>query len=275
MPNPLQRFSEPHLESDRSAESPSPNFHQAPSHLYHVLMALLLGGQTVVRILRRQVRSRRVMDHLIEAGPGAFLPVVMTNGFAGMIFALQTARELERFGTLTVLGGAFASGFCRELAPILTAAVLAGQVGCAFAAEIGSMNITEQIDALRMLRTDPIAYLVVPRVVACCIMLPLLTVMGITLGVGCGLWAVQQFYAVVGSDFLQSIQAAIAPADVGMVMLKAALFGGMVALVSCAWGLTTTSSQGLGRATKAAVVTAWVCLFIIDFGLTVLGQWLN
>jgi phospholipid/cholesterol/gamma-HCH transport system permease protein len=150
---------------------------------YHILMALVLGGQVLMRVLQGRVRRHLVMEHMVAAGPGALMPVLMTNLFAGMIFAIQTAREMERFGVLTALGGAFALGFCRELAPILSAAILAGQVGSAFAAEIGSMKITEQIDALKVLRTDPIDYLVVPRVLACCIMLPMLTMMGLVLGV--------------------------------------------------------------------------------------------
>jgi phospholipid/cholesterol/gamma-HCH transport system permease protein len=135
----------------------------------------------------------------------------MTNLFAGMIFAIQTAREMERFGVLTALGGAFALGFCRELAPILSAAILAGQVGSAFAAEIGSMKITEQIDALKVLRTDPIDYLVVPRVLACCIMLPMLTMMGLVLGVLGGAFIANRLYELQPSVFLESVQACWSP----------------------------------------------------------------
>ena len=237
---------------------------------YHILMAIILGGQVLMRILRGRVQRHRVMEHMAAAGPGALTPVLMTNLFAGMIFAIQTAREMSRFGTLHALGGAFALGFCRELAPILTAAILAGQVGSAFAAEIGSMKITEQIDALKVLRTDPIEYLVVPRVVACCVMLPILTMMGLVLGVGGGLFAAHLLYDVQAPIFLSSVQGLLAPVDLFAVLLKAVIFGAMTALAGCTWGLTTTCSKGLGRSTTSAVVTTWVSLFMVDFFITLI-----
>lgn len=237
---------------------------------YHILMAFILGGQVLVRILRGRVQGQRVMDHMITAGPGALIPVLLTNLFAGMIFAVQTAREMQRFGVLSALGGAFALGFCRELAPILTAAILAGQVGSAFAAEIGSMKITEQIDALKVLRTDPIDYLVVPRVVACCVMLPVLTLVGLVLGVSGGLFVSAQLYDVRGTVFLESVQSLLEPIDLIAVLLKALIFGAMTALAGCTWGLNTTCSKGLGRATTSAVVTTWVSLFVVDFCITLL-----
>ncbi|MEM9119637.1 MAG: MlaE family lipid ABC transporter permease subunit [Cyanobacteria bacterium P01_D01_bin.6] len=243
---------------------------QARSCPYHIVMAIILGGQVLMRVLRGRVQRNRVMEHMVSAGPGSLTPVLMTNLFAGMIFSIQTAREMARFGTTYALGGAFALGFCRELAPILTAAILAGQVGSAFAAEIGSMKITEQIDALKVLRTDPIEYLVVPRVVACCVMLPVLTMMGLVLGVGGGLFAAHLFYNVQSSIFLDSVQSLLAPVDLIAVLLKAVIFGAMIALAGCTWGLTTTCSKGLGRSATSAVVTTWVGLFVVDFFITVL-----
>lgn len=243
---------------------------QARSCPYHIMMAIFLGGQVLVRILQGKVRRNHVMDHMVMAGPGSLIPVLMTNLFAGMIFSIQTAREMARFGAISALGGAFALGFCRELAPILSAAILAGQVGSAFAAEIGSMKITEQIDALKVLRTDPIDYLVVPRVVACCVMLPVLTMMGLVLGVGGGLFAANLFYNVQGAIFLESVQSLLEPMDLVAVLLKAVIFGAMIALAGCTWGLTTTCSKGLGRSATSAVVTTWVGLFVVDFFITVL-----
>lgn len=237
---------------------------------YHILMALVLGGQVLVRVLQGRVRRHLVMEHMVAAGPGALMPVLMTNLFAGMIFAIQTAREMERFGVLTALGGAFALGFCRELAPILSAAILAGQVGSAFAAEIGSMKITEQIDALKVLRTDPIDYLVVPRVLACCIMLPVLTMMGLVLGVLGGAFIAYRLYELQPSVFLESVQALLEPTDLIAVLMKSVIFGAMIALAGCCWGLTTTCSKTLGRSATSAVVTTWVSIFVVDFFITLL-----
>jgi phospholipid/cholesterol/gamma-HCH transport system permease protein len=246
------------------------NNHNVRSCTYHILMALVLGGQVLMRVLQGRVRRHLVMEHMVAAGPGALMPVLMTNLFAGMIFAIQTAREMERFGVLTALGGAFALGFCRELAPILSAAILAGQVGSAFAAEIGSMKITEQIDALKVLRTDPIDYLVVPRVLACCIMLPMLTMMGLVLGVLGGAFIANRLYELQPSVFLESVQALLEPTDLIAVLMKSVIFGAMIALAGCCWGLTTTCSKTLGRSATSAVVTTWVSIFVVDFFVTLI-----
>jgi phospholipid/cholesterol/gamma-HCH transport system permease protein len=253
------------LDSRRPYDRPA-----AKSCLYHIFMGTMLGGQVLMRILWGRVKRDRVMEHMIVAGPGSLTPVLLTNLFAGMIFSIQTAREMSRFGAISALGGAFALGFCRELAPILTAAILAGQVGSAFASEIGSMKITEQIDALKVLRTDPIDYLVVPRVVACCVMLPVLTLMGLVLGVSGGWFAANMFYNVQGVTFFESVQDLLEPRDLVAVLLKAVIFGAMIALAGCTWGFTTTCSKGLGRSATSAVVTTWVGLFVVDFFITIL-----
>ncbi|NEQ34332.1 MAG: MlaE family lipid ABC transporter permease subunit [Leptolyngbya sp. SIO4C5] len=206
---------------------------------------------------------------MVAAGPNSLSPVLLTNLFAGMIFTIQTARELIRYGATHALGGAFAVAFCRELAPLLTAAILAGQVGSAFAAEIGCMKVTDQIDALKMLRTDPIDYLVVPRVLACCIMLPVLTVLSLVIGIAGGAFVAHQFYAIAPAVFLESVRSLLELQDLIMVLVKSTLFGAMIALFACSWGLTTTCSKSVGRSATAAVVTTWVSLFVVDFFLSI------
>lgn len=235
---------------------------------FHVAMAAVVGGQVLVRVLRGRVNRQHTLDHMVAAGPGALCPVLMTNLFAGMIFALQTARELVRYGAIHALGGAFAMAFCRELAPILTAAILAGQVGSAFAAEIGCMKVTDQIDALKVLRTDPLDYLVVPRVVACCIMLPVLTVLGLVVGIGGGVLIANQLYHIPVGQFLASVRSLMMLTDLVAVLIKSVLFGAMIALAGCTWGLTTTCSRSVGRSATSAVVTTWVGLFVVDFFLS-------
>ncbi len=237
---------------------------------YHIVMACFLGGQVLMRILRGRVHRQRAIEQMVTAGPGALMPVLMTNVFAGMIFTIQTARELERFGATHALGGAFALAFCRELAPILTAAILAGQVGTAFAAEIGCMKVTDQIDALKVLRTCPVDYLVVPRVVACCIMLPVLTVLGLVLGILAGASIAHFLYQVPFAQFLDSVRSLLILNDLIAVLVKSVLFGAMVALAGCTWGLTTTCSRSVGRSATSAVVTTWVGLFVVDFFLSLI-----
>jgi phospholipid/cholesterol/gamma-HCH transport system permease protein len=238
------------------------------SCIFHLVMGCFLGGQVLLRVLRGRVNRRHALDHMVSAGPGALSPVLLTNLFAGMIFTVQTARELERFGAIHALGGAFAMAFCRELAPILTAAILAGQVGTAFAAEIGCMKVTDQIDALKVLRTDPVDYLVVPRVVACCIMLPVLTILGLVVGIIAGATVAQALYQVPFNQFLDSVRSLLVLNDLIAVLVKSILFGAIVALAGCTWGLTTTCSRSVGRSATSAVVTTWVSLFVVDFFLS-------
>lgn len=240
------------------------------SWFYHVVMACFLGGQVLVRLLQGRVNRQRVLEQMVTAGPGALVPVLLTNLFAGMIFTIQTARELERFGATFAIGGAFALAFCRELAPILTAAILTGQVGSAFAAEIGCMKVTDQIDALKVLRTDPVEYLVVPRVLACCVMLPVLTVLGLVLGISSGAMVAHLLYQVPLGQFLDSVRSLMVLNDLIAVLLKSMLFGAMVGLAGCTWGLTTTCSRSVGRSATAAVVTTWVGLFVVDFFVSLL-----
>ena len=237
---------------------------------YHIVMSCFLGGQVLLRLLQGRISRRHVMEHMVSAGPRSLTPAVLTNLFAGMIFTIQTARELVRYGALHSLGGAFAVAFCRELSPILTAAILAGQVGSAFASEIGCMKVTDQIDALKVLRTDPVDYLVAPRVVACCIMLPVLTVISLAIGIGGGLFVAQYFYQAQPTVFLESVRSLLNLTDLTTVLLKSVIFGAMIALSGCSWGLTTTNSKSVGRSATAAVVSTWVSLFVIDFFLSLL-----
>ena len=233
--------------------------------------AVLLVGQVWLHLLQGKACWRQVMEHMVTAGPAAISPVLLVNGFAGMIFTIQTARELAQFGASSAIGGAFALAFCRELAPILSASIIAGQVGSAFAAEIGSMKVTEQIDALYMLKTDPIDYLVIPRVIACCLMLPVVTMIGLVTGIAGGIFAAQKFYQIQPATFLESIREFLVPEDILIVLLKAFIFAMVVAVIGCSWGLTTKGgAKEVGASATAAVVTTWVAIFIIDFCLSLL-----
>lgn len=230
------------------------------------LITLLIGGQIVVRLIQGKIHHRNVLEHLVTVGPGSLVSVLLIAFFTGMIFTVQTARELLRFGAMSAVGGVFALGFCRELAPVLTACVIAGQVGSAFAAEIGEMQVTEQIDALLMLKTDPIDYLVTPRVIACCIMLPILNILALVVGIIGGAFVAVNFYQLNPLIFLDSIRHFLDVRDLLSVVLKGVLFGAIVAVISCGWGLTTTGgAKGVSRSTTAAVITNWVILFMVDF----------
>ncbi|MGC1306823.1 MAG: ABC transporter permease [Phormidesmis sp.] len=238
---------------------------EADNPIYHTAMAILLSGQVMHRLIRFRWGQRQIMDQLMSAGPRCFAPVVLTNVCAGIIFAIQSAREMARFGSISSLGGVFAAAYCRELAPLLTAGVLACQVGSAFAAEIAAMKLTQQIDALKMLRTDPIDYLVMPRVIACAVMLPILTILALFCGVAGGGLITTHVYNLSMGSFLDGVRVYLSVSDVLCIMSKAALFGGVIAVASCSRGLTAAQhGRGVGESATAAVVTAWVALFTID-----------
>jgi phospholipid/cholesterol/gamma-HCH transport system permease protein len=228
--------------------------------------AVLLFGQICLRLLQGKTYYRKILGHMVTAGPAAISPVLLVSGFAGMIFTIQTARELVKFGAVDSVGGAFALAFCRELAPILTASIIAGQVGSAFAAEIGAMRVTEQIDALYMLKTDPIDYLVLPRVIACCLMMPIMMIFALVTGIAGGAFAALQFYQVVPERFLESVRDFLEPTDLLIILGKGLIFGAIVAVNGCSWGLTTKGgAKEVGESATTAVVTTWVSIFIMDF----------
>ncbi|MFQ4144571.1 MlaE family lipid ABC transporter permease subunit [Chlorogloeopsis sp. ULAP02] len=234
-------------------------------------ITILLLGQVWLHLLQGKTCHRQILEHAIAVGPASILPVLLVNGFAGMIFTIQTARELVRFDAVSTVGGAFALAFCRELAPILTASIIAGQVGSAFAAELGEMRVTEQIDALHMLKTDPIDYLVLPRVIACSLMLPILTIIGLVVGIAGGVFAAEQFYQILPEVFLESVRNFLVIPDVLIVLFKGLIFGLMIAVVGCSWGITTIGgAKQVGESATAAVVTTWVLIFIVDFFLSLL-----
>lgn len=167
------------------------------------------------------------------------------------------------------LAAFLALSLARELAPVLTAVILAGRVGSAFAAEIGTMQVTEQIDALQMLKTDPIDYLVIPRVIACCLMLPILTILAFITGMTGGLLIAESLYDISSTVFLNSARNFLNIWDLISAMIKAFVFGGLIAVIGSSWGLTTTGgAKGVGQSTTTAVVTALLAIFIFNFFLS-------
>lgn len=234
-----------------------------------LLAAVLLAGQVLVHILAGKINRRNTLEQMALVGPASLSIALMTMGSVGMVFTIQVAREFINFGATAAVGGVLALALARELAPVLTAVVLAGRVGSAFAAEIGTMQVTEQIDALYMLKTDPVDYLVVPRVIACCVMLPLLTILSLMTGLAGGLLVASANFRIVSSLFLDSVRNFLQPWDIVSAMIKAVVFGALLAVIGCSWGLTTTGgAKGVGQSTTTAVVTAMLAIFIANFFLS-------
>lgn len=234
-----------------------------------LIAAVFLGGQVVLHLLKAKIDRRNTFEQCSSVGPGSLAIALTTAGFVGMVFTIQVAREFIYFGAGSAVGGVLALALARELAPALTAVVLAGRVGSAFAAEIGTMRVTEQIDALYILKTDPIDYLVIPRIIACCLMLPVLTLLSLLVGLTGGLLVATNLYGISQSIFLESIQSFLGVWDLVSAILKAIVFGGLVATIGCSWGLTTTGgAKGVGQSTTTAVVTSLLAIFIMNFFLS-------
>ncbi|MEX0272116.1 MlaE family lipid ABC transporter permease subunit [Leptolyngbyaceae cyanobacterium UHCC 1019] len=234
-----------------------------------LLAAILLGGQVVVRLFTGRIHRRNTLEQLAIVGPASLLIVLMTAVCIGLVFTIQVSREFISLGAESAVGGVLAIALSRELSPVLTAVVIAGRVGSAFAAELGTMRVSEQIDALYVLKTDPIEYLVIPRVLACCIMLPLLTIFSLFVGLGSGYLVATNVYGISQTLFLESIQSFLKLWDLFSAPIKALVFGAMIAVIGCSWGLTTTGgAKGVGQSTTTAVVTSLLAIFISDFFLS-------
>ncbi|MDZ8264672.1 MlaE family lipid ABC transporter permease subunit [Nostoc sp. ChiQUE01b] len=234
-----------------------------------LLAAIFLGGQVLVHLLKGKIHRRNTLEQMASVGPDSLFIALFTAIFVGAVFTIQVAREFINFGAGNVIGGVLSVALTRELSPVLTAVVLAGRVGSAFAAEIGTMRVSEQIDAMLMLRTDPIDYLVIPRVLACCFMLPILTLLSLVTGMFGGFIIATNIYNLSDTVFLDSARNFLGLWDIFSAMIKAFCFGILIAVIGCSWGLTTTGgAKGVGQSTTTAVVTALLIIFVSNFFLS-------
>ena len=234
-----------------------------------LISALFLGGQVIVHLLQGKVHRRNTLEQMATVGPESLLIALLTAGFVGMVFTIQVSREFITLGAGNLVGGVLALSLARELSPVLTSVIIAGRVGSAFAAEIVTMQVTEQIDALYVLKTDPVDYLVIPRVIACCFMLPLLNIICLITGLAGGLLIATNLYNIPPNLFLESVQNFLTLWDLISGEIKALVFGSVIAVIGTNWGLTTTGgAKGVGQSTTTAVVTSLLSIFILDFFLS-------
>ncbi|ACK72932.1 protein of unknown function DUF140 [Gloeothece citriformis PCC 7424] len=231
--------------------------------------AVLLSGRAIFFVSIGKIDRQLTLEQMMAVGPGSLVIALITAAVIGMIFTIQVAREFLALGAGSAVGGILALSLARELSPIMTAVIVAGRVGSAFAAEIGTMQVTEQIDALYMLKTDPIEYLVVPRLVACCVMVPLMTIIALVIGLAGGLLIASSIYDISIEVFLDSIQTFLKISDILSGPIKGIVFGALIAIIGCNWGLTTTGgAKGVGESTTAAVVTCLLAIFVSNFFLS-------
>jgi phospholipid/cholesterol/gamma-HCH transport system permease protein len=198
------------------------------------------------------------------------LPIVfLTIFFSGMVFSAQSASEFVKFGAGSTVGGVVAIAMGRELVPILTGVVVAGRIGAAIAAEIGTMNVTEQIDALRVMAVNPIRYLVVPRLWALMLTMPIIVLFANIVGDLGGLFAATSYTDLASEQFIRSITVYTEVFDITGGMIKSVFFGAIIALVACYKGLhTRQGAEGVGLSTTASVVFSMVLIFAANYFLS-------
>jgi phospholipid/cholesterol/gamma-HCH transport system permease protein len=240
-----------------------------PRWLARLGASLMLGGQAVSAMAKGRIQPGDLSAELMEAGPGSVLIVMITGLAAGTVFNIQVAAELSRQGANAAVGGLLALGLSREIAPLLTATLLTGKVATAYAAQLGTMKVTEQIDAITMLRTDPVDYLVVPRLLALLIMSPVQCLLFFGMALWSGQMSSTLLYSIPPSVFWTSVRTWMEPDDVPSMLLKSVVFGLIIAVLACGWGLTTKGGpKEVGASTTGAVVMILLCVALADVVLT-------
>ncbi len=220
-------------------------------------------------VFSRPFYFRDVIEQFEAIGIGSLSVVLLTGFFTGAALSLQSGMTMDKFGARSLVGSLVSASMIKELGPVLTGLMLAGRVGSGIAAELGSMVVTDQINALRALGTDPIRKLFVPRLLAGFLMAPLLTVVSDASGLFGG-WAIAVFNLHVASGvYWQSVQDALYMGDLWMGLIKPFFLGFVIASIGCVVGLRTSGgTQGVGRATTNAVVIASVAVIAVDFFVT-------
>ncbi|MFO0970491.1 MAG: ABC transporter permease [Gemmataceae bacterium] len=219
-------------------------------------------------LFRRRPARGTLLPAFYLVGVRSVPVVAITGMFIGMVMAVQTFYQFDRMGLATRLGSLINITLVRELGPVLAATMLAGRIGTAMAAEIATMKVTEQVDALSCLGANPIHYLVVPRLLACSILVPLLTIFADFMGIMGGALICTRFYGVEAHFYWQHSQGYVQLYDIFSGLIKAWFFGTFIGLISCHRGLNSQpGAEGVGRASTETFVASFIIILVIDFFL--------
>lgn len=229
----------------------------------------LLFWQTVLGMAKPPWRGKNILHQMVQIGVNT-LPIASTMAiFTGMVLAVQTYHKLREFELESLVGSVVGASMTRELGPVLTAIIVAGRCGSSTAAELGTMKVTEQIDALQSLAVDPVKYLVIPRFLAAIVMLPLLTVFTNLIGIMGGYMMGVFKFGIRSSVYIDATLNWLRPDDILSGLIKAFFFGIIIAIVSCQRGFDAQGgAEGVGRATTSAVVISSILILISDYFLT-------
>ena len=230
---------------------------------------LILFLSTVSWLFRPPFRFRVIFKQMEFVGVGSLPVVLITGTFTGMVLAIQTYYGFRMFGGESLVGATVALSMARELGPAITALMVTGRAGSSMAAEIGTMRVTEQVDALYTMSVNPVQYLIMPRVLAGIVMLPLLTIASDFIGILGGYFVGVHLLNINSGIFIARIIEFVDLNDITNGLIKSAFFGLILSLVGCYKGFNTTGgAAGVGRATTQAVVYASVSILISDYFLT-------
>jgi phospholipid/cholesterol/gamma-HCH transport system permease protein len=241
----------------------------AVSFAVYVGDVVMLSFETIGAAVAHKIRWRLFMQQVVEIGLHSQLVVVITGAFTGAVFAAQTYFQFNKLGMGSAVGAVVSVSVFRELGPVLTALMVTGRVGASMSAEIGTMKVTEQIDALRALAVHPIDYLVVPRTLAMMVSMPLLVAESVAIGIAAGYFVAIFLLDVNGTYYVANMVRWTQMRDIVMALSKAFIFALLIVFISCHKGLTTEEGAvGVGRATTEAVVNASLAVLIFNFFLT-------
>jgi len=230
---------------------------------------LLLFLSVVAWMFRPPFRLRHIFKQMEFVGVKSIFVVVLTGTFTGMVMALQGYHGFKMFSAESLVGATVALGMTRELGPVLTSLMVTARAGSAMAAELGTMRVTEQIDALYVMAANPVKHLIVPRMIATVLMLPLLTVVSDFVGILGGYFVGVGVLNINEGAFLKNITKLIELGDIYNGLIKAACFGLILSLVGCYKGFHARGgAEGVGRATTEAVVLSSISILICDYFLT-------
>jgi phospholipid/cholesterol/gamma-HCH transport system permease protein len=237
-----------------------------------------LAGRAIGFIFARPFYAQDVIQQMDEIGVKSLGIVLLTGFFTGMVLALQSSVQLQTFGATMYIGRLVSASMIRELGPVLAGLMVAGRVGSGIAAQLGSMRVTEQIDALNTLGTDPIKKLVTPRVLAALVMLPILTIINDFVGILGGNLIATLMVGIPSSLYWRTVWEQIAadgfafrfvPNDFIQGIIKPFVFGGVISISACFFGLNTTGgTEGVGQSTTRTVVLSSILILILDYFLT-------
>ncbi len=220
----------------------------------------------IIRGLREwRIWLPRTITEMASVGMGSLFIVILIASFTGAVTAFQAGYQWQTSLPLYVLGTLIVSNIVLELGPVLVGLVLAGRIGARYAAELGTMRVTEQIDALDSLGRSPASHLIIPRVITGFVMLPVLTILADLVAILVGWYSVKQVLPITDADFIYGAQYYYRPFDGYYSIIKAFFFGGAITLISCYTGFNTKQgAEGVGRAVTAAVVASMVIILVLN-----------